>query len=200
MAYEQENRTRRRLFEHFEQRIGRWRFEIVGGIDDHHTALGKRRRERQYGIQPADLIDAYAAGTRFGLAIGIGHEPRGSLVRQPHFALDQLVIGMAARRDQPGRGVVDIEREIGAAEQIGARLGKQFGGNGLGKARLADAARAVKQPAVVQPTAIDRRPHGRELRVMPEDRQSKSPIEASSRAVTDSGGPEASMVRKRLVS
>ncbi|OHT20252.1 hypothetical protein BHE75_02248 [Sphingomonas haloaromaticamans] len=106
------------------------------------------------------------------------------------------MIGVAARRDQPGGRVIlrHVEagggrRPIGAFRQIARR-------GGGGEHRLAHALRPREQPGMVHPALRHGIPESGDLIAMAKRRHNPSSA-ASSRAVTSSAVPVASTMRKR---
>ena len=121
MADQEEQRARRRLFQHLEQRIGCFRvFELVGAVDqaDPPAPLACRRAEEAHDAP--DLVDRDDGAQRPGIA---GH------------ALQHEEIGMGIAGDAPHRRVRGIERERGGGLDRGGRAGPD------GRARSAPSGR-----------------------------------------------------------
>src|SRR6185503_19861987 len=69
VADEHEERMRRWLLEDLEQRIGRFRVEVVGGVDDADATSPLARRAAEEGRCAAHVIDRYLGFEAFCLGI-----------------------------------------------------------------------------------------------------------------------------------
>src|SRR4029079_14232716 len=90
MADQDKERTGRRLLEDLEQRIGRFRVDVLRCIDNADAPAAFSRRPRKKARSPSDVIDHY-----FGFQ---------ALVFDIIRAFEDEEIGMATRRDAPRDG------------------------------------------------------------------------------------------------
>ena len=141
---QQERGAGGRFLEHLQQRIGGAGVHLVGGIDDHNPPPAIGCREAEEAPEAADIVDHDLVAQALGVfvdAAGDAGQPR--LGPGDHAARDR-VLGVDIERFGRGR----------RAEQAVILLrggGQQEPRDTPGQCRLADAARAGQQPAVVHP-------------------------------------------------
>jgi hypothetical protein len=133
VAHQEDKRTLRRLLQHFEQRVGARRVELIDGIDDGDAPapFPRCRAEESHGA--ADVIDRNLF-VQYALVV--------------ERALDDKKIGLALRGDPARHRIVRgdgerFHRLHFTTRRIGMR--QHEAGRPVGKRRLADAFRAGNQ-------------------------------------------------------
>ena len=99
MADDQEQRARRRLLEHLQERIGGARIHVVGGIDDRDPPAGLAAGRAEEGDGAADLVDGQLG-------------PVALLVRRPRAARGQAGSGAPGAATWRNGGMIGRQREV----------------------------------------------------------------------------------------
>ena len=139
VADEQERRARRRLLEDLQERVGGGVVQLVGGVDDRDPPAAVGGGELEEALERPHLVD----GDR-------GLQPLAPC--RPRAGGRGRAAGGRARRPggRPASAGAMCQAAAGAARQ-------QVAGDAPGERRLADAARAGDQPAVMRPPGGERR-------------------------------------------
>ncbi|CUJ09823.1 Uncharacterised protein [Bordetella pseudohinzii] len=146
----------RRLFQHLEQGIGRYRVQGLGRIDQRDAPAAAVGGRIEPGLQGADLVDAdvlgrcfLRAGARGGLGPVFGGLGRlGALLGGQRVGPHAAQVRMIAR-GHPGAG-----RAGAAGPALAGRFAQQAGRGGRGEIQLADAGRAMDEPGVGKALAL----------------------------------------------
>ena len=130
-AGQQQDGSRRRLFQHFQDRIGGVAVEVLGTVHDHHPPAALRRCEAQEIGDVASALD--------------------DDLRPLTLA---LVVPLARDGEQIGMGRLGDAAEAGVGRVLGvARVGQERPGEPIAEGGLADALGTGDQPGVVQPAS-----------------------------------------------
>ena len=137
VAHQQQERTRRRLLENLEQRVGAFALQVVDGIDDGDapTALARGRTEERHRF--AHVVDA-----------DHGVELAGLLVEH---AFEHQQVALRLRRNAAGNWIVRIDRERSRLlDRRQTRIGmrEHEARQPIGQRRLAYARRPADQPGM----------------------------------------------------
>ena len=173
MRHQQQNAFKRRLFQNFQQRIGRRNVQIVGAVHNHHPPVVVKRFLAEKFHHAAHIFDFNHRRTfqpLFHFVVNffalINRLNQLFLIRLGKVALQHLKIGMRLLRHL--RKHRTVNRNLQRFVSFAGFRRQQKTRNFIGQRRLADSLVAGNQPAVMQCAGIVRRQKQPHFFVMPD--------------------------------